>query len=347
MDENKPLQGDDPISTPPTQSILESTPAPTLIKPPINQDVPKPKSKLVLGMAIAVIVVIILFSPLPSIEKYDSSCKMCGNPTLESCPPCPQKGDCVWKPPIYTYLLTLITHPERQEAVQIISSPTPTVIENPTADWKTYTNKQYGFEVGYNPQSPPNEEIGSNEDGQFTFLFQVNFGTNPVKFPFGYQLQVRKPTLLEDYRLELVGHTTDKIDTEEKTTINGIVWTKFNYKIFLTTEYVPMTKAVSGNPKYSYSIICSTSEINQILSTFKYISNVTKVTSDQAIQIINTLSEVKSFFAGTPDAKISIDETKSNDNFFSIHVYQSFPDHTATFHWYNVNKTTGEVTKQI
>lgn len=156
------------------------------------------------------------------------------------------------------------------------ASPKPTAeAGNPTANWKTYSNEKYGFEIKYHPESKPNEFIGNIEAGQFTYLFLIKFGTNPIKSPYGYEFKVDNQKSLDDYRTDLVGHITDKIDSEEETVINNNAWKKINYKIFVTTDYVPITMAIINRAGYGFAISSSAFDIDQILSTFKFLDQPT------------------------------------------------------------------------
>ncbi|MBU4337976.1 hypothetical protein KKB43_06050 [Patescibacteria group bacterium] len=142
-----------------------------------------------------------------------------------------------------------------------------------TADWKTYRNEEYGFEVKYYPELNFQEHNGNGtDDGQFDYLFLINVGVNPSRNQYGYELRLNKQRSLDRYREELIGHVTDKIDSEEKTLINGNAWIKINYQIFLAADSVSFTTAFTNYAGYSYAITSSASDIDQILSTFKFIN---------------------------------------------------------------------------
>lgn len=178
---------------------------------------------------------------------------------------------------IYLYLGSQLDQISKSNQTAI--TPQLSLAPDPTANWKTYRNEEYGFETKYHPESSPNENVGNETSGQFTYLLLIRFGTNPIKFPHGYEFRINRQSL-DDYRSELIGHTTDKIDSEEEILVNGNTWTKINYEVFVTTDYAPITTAITNHAGYSYAITSSSLDIDQILSTFKF--------TDQEDQVVCT-----------------------------------------------------------
>jgi len=172
----------------------------------------------------------------------------------------------------------------KQQLAQTSPTPSASIIPTTdlTTDWKTYQNDQYNFEVKYHPESNPNELIGNNEVGQFSYLFKVNFGTNPLTSQYGYELKINNQKSLDDYRTELVGHITDTIDSEEEIVINNNTWKKINYQVFLTTDNVSITTAIIESKIFSYTIMAATIDIDKILSTFKFTNSISpELTAEQ------------------------------------------------------------------
>lgn len=165
---------------------------------------------------------------------------------------------------------------KKQTSVDVKTRTTNTPTPNsptidPTAEWNTYVNDEYGFSTQYHPFTEPTELNGNNEAGQFTYLFLVNFGegTNPLKSQFGYSVEVSQNSL-EDKKTELIGHTTDEIESEEEVGIGGTNWTKLNYEIFMAADHINITTAFTYKNGYGYFITTSPIEIDQILSTFEF-----------------------------------------------------------------------------
>ena len=142
-----------------------------------------------------------------------------------------------------------------------------------TSDWKTYRNEEFGFKSMFHPDLYPTEIEGSDDVGQFTYLFLARFGSdshNPLQNPFGYSISIKQQGV-EDIRLALIGHSTDRIDSEEILIINGNEWVLLNFQLFVTTEEIPVTSAIIQKDRISYEVTAKRSEIYQVLSTFEFI----------------------------------------------------------------------------
>jgi hypothetical protein len=83
------------------------------------------------------------------------------------------------------------------------------------------------------------------------------------------------------------------------------------------------------------------------LSSQKSTANSVGITSIQAVQLVSNLPEVKTFMSATKKGVVSVDTGNGTDIYWLVHVFESFTDHNATFHWYSVDKKTGIIEKQI
>lgn len=69
-----------------------------------------------------------------------------------------------------------------------------------------------------------------------------------------------------------------------------------------------------------------------------------KNTQNAAITKVSSLPEVRDYLRDVPNGVVTIDHEDKETNSYLIHVYEIKDGHTATFNWYEVNKTTGKVT---
>ncbi|MBN8662720.1 MAG: hypothetical protein J0M35_20295 [Candidatus Obscuribacter phosphatis] len=78
------------------------------------------------------------------------------------------------------------------------------------------------------------------------------------------------------------------------------------------------------------------------------------LTANQALKLVESRKEVQDFLAqfrrprqgATAESKPVID-VERDGNIWNVHVYESLPDHTATFNWYSVDRLTGKITPMI
>lgn len=147
---------------------------------------------------------------------------------------------------------------------KLSSLPSPTPTPDPTANWKTYTNTKFGYSIQYPPALTPLETTGD------IYLHQVEFKGPEETYLSGIIVEVRNFTNLEEevsYRKwQVVGHITDKLDSEIPISISGLSGKRLNYfsgqKQF-STIIVPYQKLV-------YTVEAESNLLDQILSTFKF-----------------------------------------------------------------------------
>lgn len=69
------------------------------------------------------------------------------------------------------------------------------------------------------------------------------------------------------------------------------------------------------------------------------------VTEESAISKVKSLPEVVDYLKRVPNSLVEVNGKE--DNVYMVQVYEFKNGHTATFNWYEVNKTTGDVEKQF
>lgn len=68
----------------------------------------------------------------------------------------------------------------------------------------------------------------------------------------------------------------------------------------------------------------------------------TSVSKEQAVEKVRNLPEVKDYMTRVPQGIVEFDHEDTAENTWVVHVYAMSADASATFNWYNINKTTGE-----
>lgn len=69
------------------------------------------------------------------------------------------------------------------------------------------------------------------------------------------------------------------------------------------------------------------------------------ISKEDAISKVKSQTEVKEYFERVPNALVTVSSEK--EDVYMIQVYEIKDRHTATFNWYTVHKTTGEVKKEF
>lgn len=88
-----------------------------------------------------------------------------------------------------------------------------------------------------------------------------------------------------------------------------------------------------------------------VLQTSRPLPQLTRspeiLSEDQAVSKVKSLPEVQEFLKNVPTGRVELDHFDKMTNLYLVHVYEIKDNHTATFNWYEVNKTTGQTKKMF
>ncbi|MBI2330215.1 hypothetical protein HYU94_02410 [Candidatus Daviesbacteria bacterium] len=150
-----------------------------------------------------------------------------------------------------------------------ISQPTITPASSPdeTANWKTYTNTEYGYLVRY-PSLLDQNEIKDND----TYLNLVNFRESGQNGGW-FSITVRNSTLEDEIKYQksqIEGHVLVKLARETKVIIEGFPGVLLEYTPDQPNNGSTTRFVIVNNRKHSFIISGKPQILDQILSTFRF-----------------------------------------------------------------------------
>ena len=171
----------------------------------------------------------------------------------------------------FIYILSTVLANEPEVFDQILSTFkfTDQKQADGTENWKTYTNDQYGFSIKYPSESILKENLSD------LYLLQVIFDN--IKDSFSVEVVKGENGKVSnshiDYRKwQVVGHIADRIDQELKSLRQGREEVKLLYTITGSGKSIQRAIDIIGGDKYSYVVTSNADQIDQILSTFKFVN---------------------------------------------------------------------------
>lgn len=139
---------------------------------------------------------------------------------------------------------------------------------NSTSEWKLYTNNDFGFSLKYNPTITPNVLINNLDKitGSGQQIALITFGLLKNN---GFEVEITSGDNIEYYKNQ-IDEFIAKIDKEEKIAVDGVTATKLTYKQVVVIDKFNVSKVIVNKNNRDYLITALSSDIDQILSTFKF-----------------------------------------------------------------------------
>lgn len=231
----------------------------------------------------------------------------------------------------------------------LLSLPQP-----PSTAYQTYPDPAYGFSIEYPKAWEIRKETQVFENGD-AIAFGIRGPTQKkqTELTDGAQVAVSKPfkiatdlaSWVKEYhgsQAEFSQHTTSNALFEKVYDCSGLGCMTYYYT--LRNGQIYGAAAFAQGPDkdkmvYENSII-------YMLKSLKFTDIKSgNVSKEETITKIKALPEVMDYLKKVPNGLVLING-EENDQYL-IQVYEIKDGHTATFNWYKVNKTTGEIKKEF
>ena len=164
----------------------------------------------------------------------------------------------------YFILKPTIPPSSRTDSEQTVTQTTDIDLAN----WKTYRNNEFGFELKY----PPHLSTSVQDDD--TYLLFIWFTPRiDESLKDRFSVTVNENSLNEEaefQKQEVEGHVLTNLIEESEINFNGYKGLRLDYEPSVD-NLVPTTTLIINNGIYSYTIVSETDDIDQILSTFKFL----------------------------------------------------------------------------
>lgn len=220
--------------------------------------------------------------------------------------------------------------------------------------YQLYQNAEYGFRVEYPNTWNIKYDTQIFENGDVV-AFQIKGPTQKrhTEFIDGARFVVSKPFYIDtDLSTWVRGYFTGNV-TFSRSELGGYIYEevvdcsdwackRYLFTMINNKVYGVYLFAEGGNHEkalYENALI-------HMLKSLKFTdSPIGLVTEDEAVAKVKSLSEVALYLMGIPNGQVLVNG--EDDNEYMVQVYEVKNGHTATFNWYNVDKTTGEVEKEF
>ena len=220
--------------------------------------------------------------------------------------------------------------------------------------YQTYQNSEFGFSIEYPQNWKIKKDTQVFENGD-AVAFQIKGPTQKryTEFIDGARFIVSKPFYINtDLEIWVKDYFKDSVKFSKSTL------TKYTYEeVEDCTNFGCMRYFFTtiNNKVYGVALFADGSSKekamyeNALIYMFKSLKFAgvknEDVSKEEAILKVKALPEVIDYLKRVPNGLVLINGEE--DNAYMVQVYEFKNDHTATFNWYKVDKTTGKVKKEF
>jgi len=224
--------------------------------------------------------------------------------------------------------------------------------QQPETGQRIYQSPAYGFSIEYpnDWENVPNTQVFENGDA-VSFRKTGPTQKEQTELTDGAQVTIAQPstiytdlsTWIKQYytgdaqfsQEEVQAVTFQKIYDCSRAGCMTYYYTMRDGKVFGIATFA------QGASKTEYE-----SAISSILYSLQFGGSANgTVTKEDAIVKVKAISEVTDYLKRVPQGRVEV--SSEEDKSYLIQVFEVINGHTATFNWYNVDKTTGEIEKQF
>lgn len=220
--------------------------------------------------------------------------------------------------------------------------------------YKLYQNAEYGFRVEYPNTWDVKYDTQVFENGD-AIAFRISGPTQKkyTELSDGAQFAVSKPFMIDTDLAAWMKNYFSPQATFSKLPLNN-----YNFEVAQNCEYMECMRyyfTKIGSHIYGIALYADgtsaqkASYENALIHMLKslHLDNVGNepVSKEDAVAKVKALPEVVDYLKRVSNGLVAVNGQE--DNVYMVQVYEFKDKHTATFNWYSVDKTTGEVRKEF
>lgn len=223
--------------------------------------------------------------------------------------------------------------------------------QQPSKGYLVYQDPTYQFSIEYPGTWEIRKDTQVFENGD-AIAFRKTGPTQKehTELTDGAQVAISKPFSISKDLSTWVREYYDRYSEFSKNTLGGRTYQKVYscghscmtyYYTIQNDKVFGIATFAQGTEKMVYD-----NAVVYMLKSLQFNSAADGVTSkEDAVAKVKALPEVIDYLQRVPNGLVAVNGEE--DNAYMVQVYEFTNGHTATFNWYNVDKTTGEVKKEF